>query len=433
MSSKVMVVEDDRSFAFFLKTLLVDNGFNVTVVNDPDEALGRLLVEQPRVILVDLKMPKMDGLTFIERAKNILPFSDFIVITAFGSIPSAVEAIKKGATDYVTKPIPDVKEFIGRIRSIVKEKDILDRSEGNVPPLDVVFAGIEDVYEKIVEVAKTDITVTLYGETGTGKSLIAKIIHNLSGRKGEFVDINCASIPETLMESELFGFNKGAFTGAIKDKPGKFELADGGTIFFDEIGEMSYTLQAKLLKVIQERRFERIGGIKSIEVDVRFIFATNKRLEELVKEGKFREDLYYRINVFPIHIPPLRDRKEHILKIASYIADRVFKKLGREKKDFSKRSIDILLNYSWPGNIRELENVLERSIIMSKGDYVEIEIHSASNGVKPENTNDLKELEKIAIIDALKKSGGNKSKASRILGISLRTLYNKLKKYNLDY
>ncbi len=433
MSSKIMVVEDDRSFAFFLKTLLVDSGFNVTVFNDPSEALKKLLVEQPRLVLVDLKMPKMDGLTFIERAKSILPFSDFIVITAFGSIPSAVEAIKKGATDYVTKPIPDVKEFIGRIRSIAGKKDFLDRSTSDIPPLDVVFAGIEDIYERIVEVAKTDITVTLYGETGTGKSLIARIIHNLSGRKGEFVDINCASIPETLMESELFGFNKGAFTGAIKDKPGKFEIADGGTIFFDEIGEMSYALQAKLLKVIQEKRFERIGGVKPMEVDVRFIFATNKKLEELVREGKFREDLYYRINVFPINIPPLRDRKEHILKIAGYIADRVFRKLGREKKEFSNRSIDILLNYSWPGNIRELENVIERSILMSKGDYIEVEINVTNYSLKEGNTTDLKELEKIAIIDALKKSGGNKSKASKILGISLRTLYNKLKKYNLDY
>jgi DNA-binding NtrC family response regulator len=430
-----MVVEDDRSFSFFLKTLLTDSGFDVVVYNDPELALKNLLVEQPDLVLVDLKMPKMSGLTFIERGKRILPFAQFIVITAFGTIPSAVEAIKKGAVDYVTKPIPDTRSFVNKVKEIVERVRKIDSVGEGIPPLDIVFAGMEEVYEKILNVAPTDTTVTLYGETGTGKSLIAKIIHNLSGRKGNFVDVNCASIPETLMESELFGFNKGAFTGALRDKPGKFELADGGTIFLDEIGEMSPALQAKLLKVIQEKKFERIGGLKPINIDVRFIFATNKNLEEMVKEGKFREDLYYRINVFPIYIPPLRARKNHILKITEYIVENVSLRLKKNVRPLSERSINLLLEYDWPGNIRELENVIERSVIISKGDYIELDIGFSGDFsiLTSETKEDLKELEKLAIIRALEKSGGNKKKASETLGISLRTLYNKLKKYNLEY
>jgi len=293
---------------------------------------------------------------------------------------------------------------------------------------------MEDIYEKIIQVAPTETTVILYGETGTGKSAIAKAIHFLSGKKGNFVEINCAAIPETLIESELFGYEKGAFSGAIKSKPGKIELAKDGTLFLDEIAEMSQTVQAKFLRVLQDKTFERLGGLTTIKTNARFIVATNKDLLKLVRQGKFREDLYFRVNVFPIYIPPLRERKEAILKIADYIINKLSKKIGKDPLKLSKNSKEILKNYSWPGNIRELENVLERGFILAKGEELELEPEFFEKDKvfqekkEPEN---LKELEKKAILEALKKTGGNKKKAAELLGISLRTLYYKIKEYNL--
>lgn len=305
---------------------------------------------------------------------------------------------------------------------------------------------MEEVYDKVVKVAPTDTTVILYGETGTGKSLIAKVIHRLSRRPGKFVEVNCAAIPETLIEAELFGYEKGAFTGALKSKPGKIELAKDGTLFLDEISEMNLTVQAKFLSVLQNRTFERLGSLTSIKTNARFITATNRDLIKLVKEGKFREDLFFRINVFPVEVKPLRERKQAILKIAEFIIHRLAKKLQRDPLPLSSHSKEFLLKYPFPGNVRELENLLERAFLMSEGKEIEVDLGYLqalpfSTEIKPlektsllsEDVVDFRSLEKNAIIEALKKTKGNKKEAAKLLGISLRTLYYKLKEYDIKF
>lgn len=423
-SSKIVIVEDDFSFASFLKLILTEEGYDVRVFNDPEEALSNLKSFSPHLVITDLKMPKMDGISFMLKAKELISESSFLIITAFGTIPSAVEAIKKGAIDYVTKPLSSPEDFVEKIKKILKNK-IIDPTD--IPPFEILFAGIEDVYKNVKEVAPTDATVMLYGETGTGKSAIAKAIHLLSGKKGSFIEINCASIPESLIESELFGYEKGAFSGAVKTKPGKIELAEKGTLFLDEISELTLSVQAKFLKVLQDKTFERLGGLQSIKADVRFIAATNRDLKLMVKEGKFRQDLYFRLNVFPVYIKPLRERREHILKIAYFLIKKLSTKLGKDVKSLSESSKKFIKSYSFPGNIRELENLLERAIILSNSET--IEIRSEENF--SDEADDLKTIEKKAIVDALNKAEGNKKKAAEILGISLRTLYYKIKEYGL--
>ncbi len=320
-NAKIVIVEDDSSFASFLKTILEEERYDVKVFYDPETALKNIKNLSPNLIITDLKMPKMNGIEFIEKASDIVD-TKFIVITAFGTIPSAVEAIKRGAVDYITKPLSSPEEFLKKIEKILKTTSHTEELE--IPPYEILFAGIENVYYMIKEVAKTDTTVILYGETGTGKSAIAKAIHIISGKKGAFVEINCASIPETLIESELFGYEKGAFSGAIKQKYGKIELAQNGTLFLDEIGELTPSIQAKFLKVLQDKSFERVGGLETIKTNARFITATNRDLKQMVKDGKFREDLYFRLNVFPITIPPLRERKQQINKISEYLIEKNF-------------------------------------------------------------------------------------------------------------
>lgn len=430
-NARISIVEDDASFASFLKTILADEKYSVQIFNDPELALKEINKFSPHLVITDLKMPKMNGIKFIEKAKDILPDTEFIVITAFGTIPSAVEAMKKGAIDYITKPLSSPEEFLEVIKKILNKKSMIkfsDHKTHDIPPFEILFAGIEEVYKMIKDVAKTDTTLILYGETGTGKSAIAKAIHQISNRKGAFVEINCASIPESLIESELFGYEKGAFSGAIKQKPGRIELAHDGTLFLDEIGELTPAIQAKFLRVLQDKSFERVGGLETIKTNARFITATNRDLKQMVKEGKFREDLYFRLNVFPIFVPPLRDRKHYIPKIAEYLVETISRKVGREDKKLSKNSLEILKTYSFPGNIRELENMLERAIILAKDDEIEIKVDST---LELEG-NDLRVIEKKAIVDALKKTNGNKKKASELLRISLRTLYYKIKEYNLE-
>lgn len=427
---KIAIVEDDPSFSTFLETILREEGYEVYTFERAESALLSLPELRPPLVLVDLKLPGMDGLSFIEKGKALLPETSFIVITAFGSIPSAVSALKKGALDYLTKPLSSPEELLEKVKSILRKTHKPPEKPFDLPPLEILFAGLEDLYEKVLEVAKTSATILLLGETGTGKSLLARAIHFLSGRKGPFVEINCAALPENLFEAELFGYEKGAFTGAVKTKPGKLELARGGTLFLDEISEMSLAIQAKFLRVLQERAFERLGGLETIKTDARFIVATNRDLKKLVEEKKFREDLYYRVNVISFTLPPLRERRAHLLKIAEYLIEKKAKILGKEPKPLSEESKKRLLSYSFPGNVRELENLLERALLLSKGPYLEIELEdreTPSSEIKP-----IEELEKEAIIKALKECQGNKKEAAKKLGIALRTLYYKLKAYNLD-
>ncbi len=429
-NARILIVEDDISFATFLKTILEEESYRVEVFHDPEIALQALNDFSPHLVISDLKMPKMDGISFIDKASKILPHKNFIIITAFGSIPSAVEAVKKGAIDYITKPLPSPEEFLSKIGEILKSpvpKNSLHKIDDEIPQ-DILFAGMENIYRIINQVAPTETTIILYGETGTGKSAIAKVIHKMSKRKGEFVEINCASLPESLIESELFGYEKGAFSGAIKQKPGKIELAKDGTLFLDEIGELTPLVQAKFLRVLQTKTFERLGGLQSIKTNARFITATNKDLKQMVKEKKFREDLYFRLNVFPIKLPPLRDRREAIVKIAEYLIKKISMRVGKAVKKLDNKSINFLQTYSFPGNIRELENIIERAILLSNSDKIELKAETDSEV----QANDLKTLEKKAIIEALKNSKGNKKEASQNLGISLRTLYYKIKEYGIE-
>lgn len=448
-NAKIFILEDDLSFATLLEVLLKERGYQVETCEDPELAFKKVFDFNPDLIITDLKLPKMNGIDFIEKVKPVLPNTLFLVITAYATVSSAVEAMKKGAVDYITKPLSSPEDFLSLVQNILAKKpkeDLKEETQEELPPLEILFLGMEEVYDKVVKVAPTDTTVILYGETGTGKSLIAKVIHRLSRRPGKFVEVNCAAIPETLIEAELFGYEKGAFTGALKSKPGKIELAKDGTLFLDEISEMNLTVQAKFLSVLQNRTFERLGSLTSIKTNARFITATNRDLIKLVKEGKFREDLFFRINVFPVEVKPLRERKQAILKIAEFIIHRLAKKLQRDPLPLSSHSKEFLLKYPFPGNVRELENLLERAFLMSEGKEIEVDLGYLqalpfSTEIKPlektsllsEDVVDFRSLEKNAIIEALKKTKGNKKEAAKLLGISLRTLYYKLKEYDIKF
>lgn len=447
---RIIVVDDEKSFLALLIKILEGEGYKVKGFTDPNEALVAIDSFMPNIVITDLKMPGMDGITLLELAKKKNSDIDFIIITAFATIDTAVSAIKKGASDYITKPLssPDqVRIAVSKIyekQRLVAENSLL-KSEmlKDLPPLELVFAGIQDIMDEIKSVAQLDSTVMLYGETGTGKTLIARIIHHISGRKGPFVEINCAAIPENLLESELFGYEKGAFTGALSSKKGKFELADEGTILLDEISEMPLFLQPKLLKVVQEKTFERLGSLNSIKTNTRIISATNRDLMEMVAAKQFREDLYFRLNVFPIRIPPLRERKAHIPEIAKYLVEKISARVGKSPGIISEDTMNRLINYQWQGNIRELENVLERGIIISKGRELIInEVLNQNIAGKYDKQSaeafgagkfdgSLREIEKQAIQNALEKTSGNRKKAAELLGISLRTLQYKIKEFNL--
>lgn len=434
---KILIVDDEEHFLLLLSNILIDEGYIVKTADRGERALQILENFNADMIITDLKMPDMDGIQLMSIAGAKYPDADFIVITAFATVESAVDAMKKGAVDYITKPLKDLDELritVGRVfekRKLLQENITLKNEQtDSLPPVELIFSGIDKVYEEVKAVAPADTTVILYGETGTGKSLIARIIHMMSRRKGLFVTVNCAAIPGTLLESEFFGHEKGAFTGAVSSKKGKFELASDGTIFLDEVSEMTVDLQAKLLRVLQEKCFERLGGLDSITVDTRVIAATNRDLKKLAGEGSFREDLYYRLNVFPINIPPFRERKEAIPVLVEYLADRLSRKLGKYVKSISEDTMKRLTSYPWPGNIRELENTIERAMILSKSSILEIQLPAVEVKAEVENLN-MKSVEKKAIEDALKRANGNRRSASEILGISLRALQYKIKEYDI--
>ncbi|MCS7203110.1 MAG: sigma-54 dependent transcriptional regulator [Thermodesulfovibrio sp.] len=416
----VLIIDDDPDMGFALKEAIGRLGFNANYLRDPVKAFSEVNLNNYSLIITDVKMPKMNGIELISEIRKKGIFIPVIVITGYGNIEDAVKAMKLGAIDYIIKPfsIDALKSLIQRV--IPEEEEIVAESP-----------QMRRILQIAKEVAKTDVTVLLTGESGVGKEVIARYIHKCSPRANKpFVAINCAAITETLLEAELFGYEKGAFTGATERKPGKFEVANQGTILLDEISEMSLKLQPKLLRVIQEREVDRLGGIKPISVDVRIIATTNKDLYEEVKRGNFREDLFYRINVFPIKIPPLRERPEDIIPFAEFFLKRLSNKLSRDfiLTEEMKRE---LLRKSWPGNVRELENYIYRAAVLSHNG----EIKPIADEVFQQEINikkgKLRETEKELIIDTLKKTNGNRTKAAKILGISVRTLRNKLKEYGL--
>ena len=429
---RILLVDDEKSFLLLLTRILQEAGYTVRGMHDPESALNALDTFGPHLVITDLKMPKMDGIRLMEEVARRNAGADFIMITAFATVDTAVEAMKKGAVDYITKPLKDPGQLREAVSKVFGSRSAAERASSGpdeLPPLDIVFAGMEEVLREIRDVASTDATVIIFGETGTGKSLIARVLHHLSGRSGPFVDINCAAIPETLLESELFGYERGAFTGAVAQKKGRFELAGSGTLFLDEVSEMSLALQGKFLRVLQDKTFERLGSLVSLRTDARIIAATNRNLKECVTERRFREDLYYRITVYPITLPPLRARRERFPDIAGYLLRAASARFGKDLR-MTDEAMERLMQHPWPGNIRELENVIERAVIRSRGQQLVLP-DLETGGAAGADAGDLKTLERVAIENALKRTRGNRREAAEILGISLRTLQYRIKEYDI--
>lgn len=451
----ILIVEDKESMAQMLKETLKLEGYEVVIAGDGAEGIRRIKDTKIDVILTDLKLPKRDGLEVLKASKEENPLIPVIVMTAFGSIETAVTAMKLGAYDFITKPLDTdhllmlIKRSLENQRLITENillKDKLSHQFG-MPTIIGKSPKMLEVADNIQKVAQAKTSVLLLGESGTGKELFARVIHFLSPRKGHpFIPINCVAIPGELLESELFGHEKGSFTGAVDKKLGKFELADKGTVFLDEIGEMDMSLQSKLLRTLQEGEIERVGGTKPIKVDVRIIAATNKNLDVAVTDKSFREDLYYRLSVFPITIPPLRERREDIPPLVEHFITKYSAEMKIPKKNIAPDVVDILKSYSWKGNVRELENVIERAMILCDGDTIaqehlrlnpSISQVTASQNIPLDGTLDevaraaLRTAESLRIKKALQDTHGNKSRAAEILKVSYKTLLTKIKEYNL--
>ncbi|MBI5675653.1 MAG: sigma-54-dependent Fis family transcriptional regulator [Nitrospirae bacterium] len=453
---KILVVEDKESMAQMLKETLELEGYEVVIAKDGAEGIRVIRENKIDLVLTDLRLPKKDGIEVLKASKDETPLIPVIVMTAFGSVETAVNAMKLGAYDFITKPLDTdhlrlLIERSLRNRRLATEnlllKDALSQRIG-MPKIIGKSPKMLSVAENIRKVAPTKSTVLLLGESGTGKELFARAIHELSPRKEDpFVTINCAAIPRELLESELFGYEKGAFTGAGDKKLGKFELANKGTIFLDEIGEMDIVLQSKVLRALQEGEIERVGGTKPIRVDIRIIAASNKNLEASVAEKTFREDLFYRLSVFPLTIPPLRERKEDIPALVEHFIAKYSLEMNIPKKNISQDAIDLLMSYSWKGNVRELENVIERALILCDGDTIaekELRLNPsgyADSGLETiplDGTLDdsakaaLRIAESKRIKKALEDTGGNKSRAAEILKVSYKTLLTKIKDYRIE-
>ncbi|MEN3046312.1 MAG: sigma-54 dependent transcriptional regulator [Candidatus Hydrothermales bacterium] len=433
---KVLIVEDDEIQGKTLEEILREKGFKVRFTSDPLSALY-LFRKGYRTVLLDLKMPQMNGIELMKKMKEEGE-GKFLIITAHGSIESAVNALKEGAFDYFTKPL-DIEKLLNTLKQLEEreklefEVEYLKEELKKIKFEDfiVVSEKMKKIFYDAEKVARTDATVLITGESGVGKEVLARYIHTKSGRKGNFVTISCTAIPSELLEAELFGYEKGAFTGANKSKKGKFELADEGTLFLDEIGDMPLNLQSKILRFLQDKTVERLGSLESFEINTRIICATNKDLEKLVREGKFREDLYYRINVISFNVPPLRERREEILSLFDFYLEKFSRKYNLKKPILSERVKKKLLLYSFPGNVRELINLAERVVLLRHGEVIE-----AIPEIEKEEECEpltLEEFEKRHIEKVLKVARGKLTKAAEILGIHRNTLREKLKKYGIKF
>lgn len=453
--ANILVVDDDKGIREILEIVLTQEGYDVTSVEDGLKGLAKCRRQKYDLIITDLKMPKMDGIEFMKAAKEVSPESLVILITAYASGESAVRAMQEGAYDYLEKDF-DIENLKSVIQNALEKKGLKkDEADFRKEIEDAAsFRGMigkspemKKVYETVKKVASTLANVMILGESGTGKELVAKAVHDSSSREDQpFVVINCGGIPENLLESELFGYMKGSFTGAHTDKPGLFEVAHGGTIFLDEIAELPPLLQVKLLRAVQEKSFRRIGGTEDIKVDVRIISATNKNLEEKVKENTFREDLYYRLNVIPIHIPPLRDRQEDIPLLTKHLIRKYAVEFGKEIRNISSYAMDLLMKYRFPGNVRELENIIERSIALETSNIILPENLVLNSNVPvaertlsrfdiPDEGLDLDEemrkVERIFIEKALQKTGGSRKKTAELLKVTADSLHYRMDKLDM--
>jgi two-component system response regulator HydG len=451
MKPKILVVDDEASHRKMIDAVLSDEGYEIKQADDGQAAIDAVQAGFYDLIVMDVRMSKVGGIEALKKIKDISPGIPIVIMTAYASVNTAVDALKSGAYDYLTKPldIDELKILVEKaLRFHLLEKEniyLKERLNDRFDFSKIIGRGpaMRTLFETMALVSPSEATVLIFGESGTGKELIANAIHQNSPRKERpFIKVNCAALPETLLESELFGHEKGAFTGAVARKQGRFQLAHKSSVFLDEIAEMAPTTQAKILRVLQEREFEPLGSTQTIKVDTRVIAATNKNLEEEIKAGRFREDLYYRLNVVSLEVPPVRERREDISLLADFFLKRYAEKNQRIFKGFTPRAMDLMMRYDWPGNVREIENVVERAVIMARGEMVtpaefpdilqqlDPEFKATYVDLSPGRT--LKEVEKDMIIRTLEETGGNRTHAAKILGISRRTLQLKLKEYVIN-
>jgi two-component system NtrC family response regulator len=449
----ILVIDDEAAQRDVLAGYLKKKGYKIFSASSGKEGIEIARTNPVDIILSDFKMPDLNGIEVLKQIKKINPEISFVIVTAYGTVENAVRAMRLGAFDYISKPV-DLDELDLMIERIIEHKNLKSENQLLKTQLQEKYKissmvsqsqKMEEVVNVAARVADSKANVLITGENGTGKEVLAKGIHYLSSRRDTpFVAVNVPALTETLLESELFGHEKGSFTGADKMKKGRFEIAHSGTIFLDEVGDIPQSIQVKLLRVLQEHQFERVGGNEKIDVDVRIIAATNKDLEQKIKDGSFREDLYYRLNVVSIKIPPLRERKEDILPMVESFIEKYCKENNKEKMEISKEAADVLMKYNYPGNVRELENIIERGVVLSRGNVITLnDLPINIKGFKEEKTfaalsegsltEQVEALEKQLIFDALQESDGNQTKAGKLLGLTERNLRYKLKKYNIKH
>jgi two-component system, NtrC family, response regulator AtoC len=452
----ILVADDDASIRSLLKQLLADEGYAVLEAATGSEVVEQVKESGPDLVIMDLRMPELDGIEALQKVKTASPHTAVLIMTAFGTSNAAIKAMELGAFEYITKPfeLDKISYTVKRAfqyQDLTQEVEVLRDEISSLVQTERIVgnsAAMQEVYKTIGKVAKADATVLITGESGTGKELVAEALHyNSTRRSGPMVKVSCAALPETLLEAELFGHEKGSFTGAMATRKGRFELADKGTIFLDEIGEMSLATQTKLLRVLQERKIERVGSSIPIKVDIRVIVATNKDLGKQVEANKFRDDLFYRLNVINIHMPPLRDRKEDVPALVEHFLAKHRYSASAQPATISEEALKRLTEYNWPGNVRELENVIERAVVLSRGQVItsrELPFGEHDDSHDGETEGDeiaseksffkksVAQFEKDLIMKALRDAGGNRSKAAEMLGIYRRLLYAKIKEYALE-